>query len=176
MNDLTILNRDVEEVLSELASWEGDIRNATDYEETAIFLQRVKGLMKKVAEYYEPDRKRQYEIYQAVLLGINEFTKPLSKAEASMKTALTRYHRTISNKIAEGADSTELMKTAFPDVKGLSLVETWGHKVEDEAAVPREYLMVDEKAIAAEVKRMKGMTDIPGVTVERNYTVRSRSI
>lgn len=176
MNDLTILNRDVEEVLSELASWEGDIRNAADYEETAIFLQRVKGLMKKVAEYYEADRKRQYEIYQAVLWEINSVTKPLSQAEASMKTAITRYHKTISNKIAEGADSTEIMASAFPDVKGLSLVETWSHKVVDEAAVPREYLTVDEKKVAAEVKRMKGMTDIPGVTVERDYTVRSKSI
>lgn len=180
MHALTELNADVEEVLSQIASWEGTIQNARDYEQTALFLQKVKGAAKRAADYYEEDRDRQYRIYQAVLVDINNFTKPLAVAEAAMKTAITRYHRAITNRVVEaearGEQGTAVIEAAFPDVKGISLVEGWKHEVVDPALIPREYLSVDEKKIAAAVKQMKGLTDIPGVKVERDYTVRSKSL
>lgn len=178
MNELTRLNADVTEVLDQISSWEGTVTNPKEYAITALFLQRVKGLAKKAAEYFESDRKRQYEIYQAVLVEINQYTKPLSVAESAMKTALTRYHKAIANRISEAdEDSREVvLAEAFPDVKGISLVQTWKHEVVDPDLVPREYLIVDEKKIAAKVKQLEGLTDIPGVKVERDYIVRSRSI
>lgn len=59
--------------------------------------------------------------------------------------------------------------------KGLSTSEKWCHVVVDERIIPREYLMVNEKKIAAVVRAMKGETRIAGVRVyaDTKITVRT---
>jgi hypothetical protein len=52
-----------------------------------------------------------------------------------------------------------------PKVTGVATREVWKFEVTDPAAVPREYLMVDEKKLGAVVRAMKGDTNIPGVRV-----------
>lgn len=52
---------------------------------------------------------------------------------------------------------------AVPKIDGVSYRDEWRHEVVDAAAVPREYLMVNEQAIARVVAATQGAVTIPGV-------------
>jgi hypothetical protein len=57
---------------------------------------------------------------------------------------------------------------------GVVFIENWVFKVEDITKVPIEYLMLDEKKVRGIVKAMKGDTNIPGIHVYAEKTVRAR--
>lgn len=52
-----------------------------------------------------------------------------------------------------------------PKVQNTSVRTFWRYEIVDEAAIPREYMCVDERAIGATVRTRKGSTSIPGVRV-----------
>lgn len=52
-----------------------------------------------------------------------------------------------------------------PQVVGLHLRERWLFEVTDEKLVPRQYLMVDERLIRAEVNAKESLAKIPGVRI-----------
>ena len=58
-----------------------------------------------------------------------------------------------------------IAQTTAPKVTGISFREVWKFEVVDPAAVPREYLTVDEQKIRKVVGALKGDTTIPGVRV-----------
>lgn len=59
--------------------------------------------------------------------------------------------------------------------EGVSIRQTWRYRVVDEALVPREYLMLDEKKIGAVVRAMKALTRIPGIEAYPDETVAVRA-
>lgn len=61
------------------------------------------------------------------------------------------------------------------EASGTSLREVWKFSVIDLAIVPREYLIVDEKAIGAVVRALKGRASIPGVRVYSEKTMSAKS-
>ena len=50
--------------------------------------------------------------------------------------------------------------------------EVWDYEITDGALVPLQFRPIDEKLIAAEVRRLKGETDIPGVKVSSRIEVK----
>lgn len=50
-----------------------------------------------------------------------------------------------------------------PKVVGISTRVMWKHRVKDAKKVPREFLIVDEKALAAHARSTKGMVPVEGV-------------
>jgi len=56
-----------------------------------------------------------------------------------------------------------IVAKATPAVAGISYREQWTYQVVDLAAVPREYMMLDDKKVGSVVRAMKGMTNIPGI-------------
>lgn len=62
-----------------------------------------------------------------------------------------------------------------PKVAGVSMSDVWKHQVINERAVPREYLMVNEKAIGAVVRNTKGQVTIPGVRIWKERGVSASS-
>lgn len=55
---------------------------------------------------------------------------------------------------------------------GRTLVQTWTFRVVDENQVPREYLVLDTKKIQGVVTALKDKTNIPGVEVFKENTIR----
>lgn len=53
----------------------------------------------------------------------------------------------------------------IPKVTGLHLRERWLFEVTDATLVPREYLMVDERLVRAEVNSKEALAKIPGVRI-----------
>jgi hypothetical protein len=56
-----------------------------------------------------------------------------------------------------------VVKPSVPKVDGVSTRETWKFEIVNEDAIPREYMMPDEKKIGAHVRSMKRRANIPGV-------------
>ena len=65
---------------------------------------------------------------------------------------------------------------APPRVEGIASRMDWDYEVVDAALLPREYLVVNDKAIRGVVRALKDKTSIPGVRVfpRRNEAVRAR--
>lgn len=59
--------------------------------------------------------------------------------------------------------------------KGTSFVEKWNFKIVDKNKIPKEFWIVDEKAIASIVRVKKGNTDISGIEVYATKEVRQRT-
>lgn len=62
-----------------------------------------------------------------------------------------------------------------PSAGKSSIRTTWDYEIADEKQIPREYLIVDTKAVGRVVKAMGGRTNITGVRVFEVKTVASRS-
>lgn len=62
-----------------------------------------------------------------------------------------------------------------PAVTGISTREVWRFEVVHPNAVPREYLVVDEKKLGQVVRALKGDTNIPGVRVWKDQTIAAGS-
>jgi hypothetical protein len=60
------------------------------------------------------------------------------------------------------------------ETKGSAVIEKWLWSVEDEAAIPREFYILDTKKIDGLVRLHKGSLTIPGIRVFNETTVRSR--
>lgn len=65
-----------------------------------------------------------------------------------------------------------MVEKATPAVEGITYREAWQFEVIDANAVPREWLIVDEKKVGAYVRAVKGAANIPGV---KAYPVRTMS-
>lgn len=59
----------------------------------------------------------------------------------------------------------ETIEVDIPKVSGIQLRERWLFEVVDPAEVPREYLMVDERLVRAEVNAKEHLANIPGVRI-----------
>ena len=61
------------------------------------------------------------------------------------------------------------------EATGTGMRENWKFEITDINQIPREYLMVDEKAIGAVVRALKGRASIPGVRVYSEKIIAARS-
>ena len=78
------------------------------------------------------------------------------------------------SKDIQGLVVTPNIPVSKPKVDGLVTRDDWKFEVVDPSALPREYLMPDERKIAKVVRAMKGDTKIPGVRVWKKVISYSR--
>ena len=176
MRDGTVIDKEVEMVLSDFSTWEGEVDDARDYAEAAILLQKVEGMMKRIGDYYEEDRNGQFVEYQKVLVEINMHSLSLNRAEYALRKKICQYLLNVDQKIAHEPDVQAVLATAFPETMEISLVEVWDFEITDAEAIPREFLTVNERKIAATVQEMKELADIPGIRVTGRKSVRPRHL
>jgi hypothetical protein len=60
------------------------------------------------------------------------------------------------------------------EVAGISYAAVWMFEIVDRNAIPREFLMPDDKKIRQYVKAMKGAGEIPGIRIYEDKTARVR--
>jgi len=175
-----------------------EIQTEEQFLEVGNALREIQGRIKNV----ETRRKEWVDPLNKTVRSINGFFKPVvaewETVVACFKRALTAYQRKKEEesrkaleeaaKIAADGNATGMTQDAQqyqalvaqgsalpPKAQGISTRESWKFRVTDASAVPREYLCVDEKKIAAVVKLSKGDTQIPGIEVYREDTVVVRS-
>jgi len=79
------------------------------------------------------------------------------------------------NAAAVSMPAAPVVHMAAPTAAGVSTREVWHFEINDAAALPREFLIPDEKAIGAMVRARKGDTNIPGVRVWAEETLVKRA-
>ena len=147
------------------------------------------GAVRMVAEiktkFGEVDaRRKQYTSKLADLVDqFNGEFKPgleaLKEAEKTLKDKLAGFAKTTTEQRAalllaasEAAEAGDQAKAdaliaeaagcEVPEVKGCSIRDVWTGEIEDAEAIPREYLIPDEKALKAITKARKCDPKIPG--------------
>lgn len=137
------------------------------------------------------EKKKQAEAERkAAVKKIEQFTNPLKKADDAVRRMISTYQteqekkrreeerkrREAEEKKRQEAAESGVMaeepiqepvpeKKEEPKVEGVSFYEHWDFEIEDETAIPRRFLSIDEKKIRKYVQAMKGDSDIPGVRV-----------
>lgn len=87
------------------------------------------------------------------------------------RSAAEKYGKALA--AGERPDPTVLAAAFSPAVEldGAQRRTVWKHRITDESKIPREYLCVDEKKIAAVVKALKSGTNIPGIEVYQDSII-----
>ncbi len=83
------LRQDVDQILAKMEQLA--ITNDDQFQETAEFLQGIKGKQKEVKDNFEPRRAKAEAEKQKVLAEINSYKRPLEKAEIIVKKKLGEY-------------------------------------------------------------------------------------
>ena len=83
------LRQDVDQILAKMEQLA--ITNDNEFQETAEFLQGIKGKQKEVKDNFESRRAKAEAEKQKVLAEINSYKRPLEKAEIIVKKKLGEY-------------------------------------------------------------------------------------
>jgi len=73
------------------------------------------------------------------------------------------------------ADKVYYDKPVFYEAENTSMRTIWKWKVVDEMAIPREYLMIDEKKLNEAARTLKEQASVPGVEFYTRDTIVSRT-
>jgi hypothetical protein len=144
------------------------------------FVRKVNGFCKPIA-----DRLKAIESLLKRKLADYAYQVELQRREIERKQNEARVElqkQVDAEAAAKGVESVTIAPVAMPTKKEpvrsdsavSSAVMVWKHEVIDAAAVPREYLMVDDKAIAAAVKA--GIRNVAGVRIFEEAEMRVRRV
>lgn len=95
-----------------------------------------------------------------------------SKADSRVEAADEKAHALEHQAAVTIAPAVQIQQAT---AKGVSEREEWDFEYTDVNALPREFLIPDEKAIRAVVKARKGATNIPGVRVFSRKNLAARA-
>lgn len=138
--------------------------NAQAKEASAPLLTSESRIKRAMVTYStEQERIRREEQRKAEEAARKEREK--LEAQARKAEAAGRVERAMELEQRAATVVAPVIQREPPKVSGVAMRSIWRFEVVDPAAVPREYLVVDEKRIGAVVRAMKGDTQIPGVRV-----------
>lgn len=82
-----------------------------------------------------------------------------------------------AEQLAEQAQTVvaPVIQTEAPKVAGIATRSVWKYRIADPSALPREFLVPDEKKIGQVVRAMKGDAQIPGVEVYEEKSLAAAS-
>jgi hypothetical protein len=149
----------------------------------------VASLNRTVADYKaEQDRKRREAELERIRAeqerkrleekALRKAQEAEARAKAAKDEETRRTAQAEADKIiAQAADEEKKIVPASivpeaPRTEGLAMRENWDFEIVDEIAIPREYLIPDDVKIRKVVKIMKDKTNIPGIRVFNQPTMR----
>lgn len=155
------------------ATWKSIVSNEKSFtDQLDLIEQSAKRIIIQYdAEEAEKQRKEQARLQAEVDAKARRERERLQKKAAKLKTP---------EKIQERLEEAEsivapVVQVAEPEkVKGASTSKTWKARVVDISIIPREYLVVNQKALDALARATKGAINIKGVEFywESNLSIR----
>ena len=158
-------------VKSAHAAWKEAVAHRDSIAKPIDAAERV--VKSRIADYvYEQRRKAEAERRRLQ-------AEAEAKAEAERQRAIKAAQRLKTEELREQrlAEAETMVAPVvnvapeIPETK-LSTFTTWSFQIVDAAAIPREYLVPDEKRIGAIVRTLKADTNIPGIKVVARESVR----
>lgn len=124
----------------------------------------------KLRKEQEAEAARQRE---ALRNSPAELARQAEILKAQQAEAQAQLKRDAESRMVD-TDSIPLTAAKVEAGEGQTTVQTWKFEVVDEAIIPREYLMLNEAAVKKIVTALKDKTNIPGIRVHMETSVRIR--
>ena len=153
------------------AAWKAAVAHRDSIAKPINEAERI--VKSRIADYIS-EQRRQAEVERRRLQAEAD-----AKAEAERKRALAAAAKMKTDDLRESRiEEAETIvapvvqvAAAVPETK-LAMTVTWSFEITDAAAIPREYMMPDEKKIGAVIRGTKGSIEIPGVKAIKRESVR----
>ncbi len=195
MQTQVVIKEETKEIVSETSSIvftaeEMDILDESGMKDAADLLGVIARTKKKIEDKRQFFAKPLNEQVKKINTLFKGYMKPLEDAEIILKNKVIKYRQKQKKKqeqeeqrLKELVEQEKIEvpvpsfkpqeKTVRSDMSTMSARKTWDFEIEDESQIPREYLMVDEKAIRKAVK--SGIRSIPGVKIYEKEGLSIRS-
>jgi hypothetical protein len=150
---------------------EQDRLDALRREAEAIRARQEAELARQAAEL----RAKQEAERKAQELAFKNSPAELAKAKARMEAEQAEARRRMEEEAKARMVDTAALPVTVDKVsagEGRTTVQTWTYRVVDEALVPRQYLILDTKAIGAVITALKDKACIPGIEAVMETSVR----
>lgn len=177
---------DISEALEEAEKLEIETQEDVDFVQAELIN------IKQQWQQWEEKRKGITKPMNDALREVRALFKPVQDGLKSLESVLKR--KLLQAKEREAAEQARLLAAASQaekpeevkaalirasetrvEMPGASVIETWRWEVVDANAIPREYLIPDEKKINAVVRAAKENTNIPGVRTWVEKSLRQRT-
>lgn len=120
---------------------------------------------RKERERLEAERRAAEEAAKAAAAAGDEEAAAAAQVQATVLAAEAEVVEHLAPAVVE----------APVKLAGIATRQDWDFEITDEAAIPREFLIVDEKKVRAYVKAMKSDAKIPGVRVFAKDVISARA-
>jgi uncharacterized protein with gpF-like domain len=161
-------------------------------QDDVAFAEESRALTKGQWKTYESKRTKATKPFNEGLREVNSWFKPVQAALKAMeqewnkklkefKVQQEQEQARLIEAAREAEEPAEIRETLIAAAEApiqtttTTFVDRWVFEVTDPKAVPREYLMPDEKKIGGVVAAMKDETNIPGVRAWNDPIVRGPS-
>jgi len=143
-----------------------------------IMIGRLRRDKKQIEEEYQEPVERAHKAHKKLTTERNEIIGNYDWAENLLKEKMKAYNMEADRKaLAEAEVTTTSMSRPKPrsQLKHTTFIEKWKYRITDSTRIPFEYLIPNEKAIAATVRSMGELANIEGVQVYRDDEVRIKT-
>lgn len=140
---------------------------------------RIRSDKKKIEEEYKEPVERAHKAHKKLTTERNEIISHYDWAENLLKDKMKAFNMERDRKAL--AEAAEVTITSMPrpkprsELKHTTFIEKWKYRITDETKIPPQYMMPNEKRIAATVRNMGGMAEINGIQIYRDDEVRIKT-
>lgn len=142
------------------------IRNDAHRDQALEFATRVKRLRAIVAELYEEPIAQAHKLHKTLCVKRTALAAPLDDADNIVRRSVGAHEaakREAAERKRQAAIAEALRQQEAADAERTRT--DWRFEIVNPDALPREFLMPDDKKIGAIVRVSEGETNIPGVRV-----------
>jgi len=170
------------------------INDQKTLESASSLLSGIKDFQKQVKDYWKEAKESTHKAWKAIVAKETEMLDAPVKAEGIVKQKINAFLLEEQKKRDEierkaAAEAAKIKARTGLDVK-VELAQTtpviekpadiqtrdkWEFEVTDENKIPREYLMINEKAIQEVINALKDKAVIPGIKVVKKQIIVSKS-
>jgi len=151
------------------------MHNDDDLARAEDVIVRIRKDKKQIEERFAEPVERAHQAHKKLTKERGQIITGYEWAENLLKDKMKGYNMEADRKaLAEAEVTTTSMSRPKPrsQLKHTTFIEKWKYRILDETKLPRNYMMPNEKAIAATVNSMGGMAEINGIQIYRDDTVR----
>ena len=140
---------------------------------------RIRSDKKKIEEEYKEPVESAHKAHKKLTTERNEIISHYDWAENLLKDKMKAFNMERDRKAL--AEAAEVTITSMPrpkprsELKHTTFIEKWKYRITDETKIPPQYMMPNEKRIAATVRNMGGMAEINGIQIYRDDEVRIKT-
>ena len=154
------------------------MKSESDLAMADIILGRIRKDKKVIEDRYREPVDRAHKAHKKLTTERNDMIENYDWAENLLKDKMKTYNMESDRKaLAEAEVTTTSMSRPKPrsELKHTTFIEKWKYRITDITKIPFNYMMPDDKKIAATVRSMGGMAEINGIHIFRDDEVRIKT-